>query len=330
MIEMDHPKIPVLVQTELLGLNRSSLYYKPKPESDSDIADKKIVCEIFEKYPFFGYRKLSVYIRAKEGRIINGKRVLRYMNELGICAICPGPNMSRRNFKQAVKPYLLRDVKANHPNHVWGIDITYIKLRRGFMYLVAVIDWYSRFILSWELSDTLEITFVLEVVKNALNNGTPEYWNSDQGSHFTSPQYMKILEDLKISISMDGKGRALDNVFTERFWRSVKYEEVYLNEYETPRDLRRALTEYIRFYNQDRPHQSLDYKTPEDVHNGGYVVKMPRKNKAQKLQIGQKETGNQVCQRTVEASMLPVTMAVRYASRPLFEENGGPQPGRTT
>ena len=202
MIEMDHPKISVVVQADLLGVNRSSLYYEPKPESNSSISDKQLVNEVFEKYPFFGYRKLSAYIRIHVGQIINGKRVLKYMNELGIQAICPGPNMSRRNFKQAVKPYLLGDIEASYINHVWGIDITYIKLRRGFMYLVAVIDWYSRYIVSWKLSDTLEIPFVLEVVKDALQIGTPEYWNSDQGSHFTSPQYLQMLEKLEINISI--------------------------------------------------------------------------------------------------------------------------------
>lgn len=315
MIEMDHPEISVVVQADLLGVNRSSLYYKPRPESDSSISDKQLVNEVFEKYPFFGYRKLSAYIRIHEGPIINGKRVLKYMNELGIQAICPGPNMSRRNFKEAIKPYLLEDIEADHVNHVWGIDITYIKLRRGFMYLVAVIDWYSRYIVSWRLSDTLEIAFVLDVVRDALQTGTPEYWNSDQGSHFTSPQYLQMLEKLEINISMDGKGRALDNIFTERFWRSLKYEEIFLNEYDTPRVLRIAVIEYIRFYNTDRPHQSLNYRTPDEVHNGSYIVKTPKTKTRKRPSDCQTGICELICQTTIE-----VTMAARYASRPLFEE----------
>lgn len=315
MIEADHTEISVVVQADLLGVNRSSLYYKPQPESASKISDKQLVNEIFEKYPFFGYRKLSAYIRIHKGRIINGKRVLKYMNELGIQAICPGPNMSRRNFKQAVKPYLLGDIEADHINHVWGIDITYIKLRRGFMYLVAVIDWYSRYIVSWRLSDTLEITFVLETVKEALQLGTPEYWNSDQGSHFTSPQYLQMLKDLEINISMDGKGRALDNIFTERFWRSLKYEEIFLNEYDTPRILRIAVIEYIRFYNIDRPHQSLNYRTPNEVYNGSYIIKELKVKIRKRPSDCQTGTSEIICQTSTKT-----TMAARYASRPLSEE----------
>jgi len=306
MVEAAHPEISVATQADLLGLNRSSLYYEPEPESDSKVSDKNLVLEIFEKYPFFGYRKLSAYIRKHYGRVINGKRVLKYMNELGIKAVCPGPNMSRRNLKDAIRPYLVGDIEADHANHVWGIDITYIKLRRGFMYLVAVIDWYSRYIMSWRLSDSLEISFVLEVVREALQSGTPEYWNSDQGSHFTSPQYLQMLEKLEINISMDGKGRALDNIFTERFWRSLKYEEIFINEYDTPRILRVAVTEYIRFYNTDRPHQSLNYSTPSEVYYGKYIVK-PLKSPSG-CQTG-------ICQTTPTA-----TMAARYATRPLSEE----------
>jgi len=306
MVEADHSEISVAQQADLLSINRSSLYYKPKPESESDVSDKQLVNEVFEKYPFFGYRKLSAYIQKHYGQIINGKRVLKYMKELGIKAICPGPNMSRRNFREAVKPYLLKDIQVDHANHVWGIDITYIKLKRGFMYLVAVIDWHSRYIISWRLSDSLEISFVLEVVMEALQHGTPEYWNSDQGSHFTSPQYLQMLEKVEINISMDGKGRALDNIFTERFWRSLKYEEIFINEYDTPRILRLAVIEYIHFYNNDRPHQSLGYKTPNEVYNGKYIIK------PQKCPSG--------CQTEICQTTTPLTMAARYASRPLSEE----------
>lgn len=304
MIEKDHPEISISTQAELLGLNRTSLYYKSKSRNESENVDKQMIIEVFEKYPFFGYRKLNVFIRTQKGRVINHKRVLKYMNELGIQAIYPGPNMSKRNFMETAKPYLLRNVKAEHPDHIWSIDITYIKMQQGFMYLVAIIDWYSRYVVAWELSNTLEISFVLEVVKKALKTGIPEYWNSDQGSHFTSSQYINILEELKINVSMDGKGRALDNIFIERFWRSVKYEEIYLNEYETPRQLRQSIVKYINFYNLERPHQSLKYKTPKAIYTGECIVKERNKTKSRKS----------------PSNSWMATTATRYASRQLFEE----------
>ncbi len=165
-----------------------------------------------------------------------------------------------------IYPYLLRHVTASYPNHVWGIDITYIRLRGGWLYLVAVLDWYSRYVVSWELDQTLEMPFVLAAVQRALSQAQPLIWNSDQGSHFTSPQYTQLLLDAGVQISMDGRGRALDNIFTERLWRTIKYEEVYLNEYASPRDARRSLAEYLDFYNHRRLHQALDYQTPAAVY----------------------------------------------------------------
>ena len=190
------------------------------------------------------------------------------MQEMGIAGICPGPNLSRRNQEHQVYPYLLRGLSITAPNHVWGIDITYIRLHRGWMYLVAIIDWYSRYVLSWELDQSLELAFVLAAVRQALAQATPAIMNSDQGSHFTSPAYIDLLRCAGVQISMDGKGRATDNIFTERLWRSLKYEEVYLHEYTSPRAAREGIDKYLNFYNTQRPHQALNYLTPAEVYHG--------------------------------------------------------------
>jgi putative transposase len=226
---------------------------------------KHLIDEIYTAKPFYGSRRLMIELR-KKGFTIARKTVQRYMHEMGIVAVFPGPNLSRRALQHRVYPYLLRNVKAAHPNHIWGIDITYIRLRESWMYLVAIIDWFSRYVLSWELDDTLEMEFVLSAVDRALGIAKPLIWNSDQGSHFTSPLYIDRLKPLGIEISMDGRGRALDNVFTERLWRSVKYEEVYLNEYASPRDALSGISRYLAFYNTERPHQSLAYKTPAQLY----------------------------------------------------------------
>lgn len=189
------------------------------------------------------------------------------MREMGIAGICPGPNLSKRRMEHQVFPYLLRGVTAYYPNHVWGVDITYIRLVRGWIYLVAILDWYSRYVVNWAMDQTLEIDFVLQAVKQALTQTKPKIFNSDQGSHFTSPQYIKLLQDAGTQISMDGKGRAIDNIFTERLWRSLKYEEVYLNEYNSPRQARHRVGDYLEFYNYHRPHLALDYRTPAEVYN---------------------------------------------------------------
>jgi putative transposase len=185
---------------------------------------------------------------------------------MGIFAIVPGPHTSQPAPEHQIYPYLLRNVTAEHPNHIWGIDITYIRLAHGWLYLTVVLDWYSRYILSWALSQTLELDFVLSAVDNALLQATPEIWNSDQGSHFTSPKYLERLQNAHIQISMDGRGRARDNIFTERLWRTIKYEEVYLHEYVSPKAAYRQLAIYICFYNFERPHQALDYLTPAQIY----------------------------------------------------------------
>ncbi len=188
------------------------------------------------------------------------------MREMGIAGIAPGPNTSKPAPHHKIYPYLLRNVAASYPNNVWGIDITYIRLHGGWMYLVAVIDWFSRFVVAWQVDQTLELPFVLNAVDRALAQATPMIWNSDQGSHFTSPQYLERLLAAGVQISMDGRGRAADNIFTERLWRSVKYEEVYLNDYASPREARLGLSRYFHFYNFERPHQALDYRTPVAVY----------------------------------------------------------------
>jgi len=266
MIDRDNDRLSVARQAQLLEINRSSLYYKPVAPESADEALKRRILEIYLAHPHYGSRSIASTLR-REGQRVNRKRTRRLMRELGIQGICPGPNLSRRNHKEGVFPYLLRDVQAERPDHVWAIDITYIRLGQGFVYLTAVIDLYSRYIIGWDISTTLEIGFVLGVVRRALVDKRPEIWNSDQGSHFTSPQYVDLLREAGVSISMDGKNRALDNVFIERFWRSVKWECVYLQEFHSPREARIGIAEYIRFYNEERPHQSLNDQTPAEVYH---------------------------------------------------------------
>ena len=235
---------------------------------------KHIIDGIYTSYPFYGSRRITAVLR-REGVEINRKRVQRYMIQMGIEAIYPGPNLSKRSLASKVYPYLLREVVIERINQIWGIDITYIRLDSGWMYLVAVIDWHSRYVISWELEQSLEMDFVIRAVNNSLCVGIPEIFNSDQGSHFTSPQYIDLLLEQNIRISMDGKKRALDNIFTERFWRSLKYEEVYLHNYSSPREARKGITKYIEFYNEERLHQSLGYLTPGEVYRGGAGVRLP-------------------------------------------------------
>jgi len=189
------------------------------------------------------------------------------MREMGIAGICPGPNLSKRAAQHHIYPYLLRDVTAQAPNQIWGCDITYVRLRGSWMYLVAILDWFSRYVVSWALDDRLELPFVLDAVTQALRIATPQIWNTDQGSQFTSPQLTGQLEAAGVRISMDGKGRAYDNIFTERLWRSLKYEEIYLADYGSPREARVGIGQYFQFYNTERPHQALDYRRPADLYH---------------------------------------------------------------
>jgi putative transposase len=268
LVEREAAELPLSTQCELFSLNRSSVYYQPAPVSPEEVALKHAIDEIYTAYPFYGSRRITEHLRQYRQLTVTRETVQRYMREMGLAGICPGPNLSQRNAAHKVYPYLLRHVAAGHPNHVWGIDITYIRLRGGWLYLVAVLDWYARYVISWELDQTLAMPFVLAAVQRALRQAQPVIWNSDQGSHFTSPQYTQLLLDAGVQISMDGRGRALDNIFTERLWRTIKYEEVYLHEYASPRDARRSLTAYLDFYNYQRLHQALDYQTPAAVYYG--------------------------------------------------------------
>lgn len=271
LIEREHDELPLTQQAELLSISRSSLYYQPRQPSAEEITIKHRIDEIYTQYPFYGSRKIEKQLR-REGVVINRKTVQRHMREMGIVAIYPGPNLSRRQHKAHVFPYLLRNLTICAPNHVWGIDITYIRLQKGWMYLVAVLDWFSRYVLSWELEHTLEMPFVIEACKRALSVATPIIWNSDQGSHFTSPQYQQLLREAHVQMSMDSKGRALDNIFTERLWRTVKYEEVYLHDYISPKEARQQLNAYFEFYNHKRLHQALDYRTPAEVYSASTPI----------------------------------------------------------
>lgn len=264
MLEKDHPEIPLKLQAELLEISYSSLFYEPVPPSPRELAIKRRIDEIYTAWPFYGSRKIAFLLRPEFG--VSRPTVQAYMREMGLSAVVPGPNTSNPAPEHQTYPYLLRHVTAERPNHIWGIDITYIPLAHGWLYLTAVLDWYSRYVISWTLSQTLEMDFVLSAVDNALLQAKPEIWNSDQGGHFTSPKYLQRLQHEEIKISMDGRGRARDNIFTERLWRTIKYEEVYLHEYASPKEAYRQLANYIRFYNFERPHQALEYLTPAHVY----------------------------------------------------------------
>lgn len=269
MIEKSDKKLSVVKQAELLSINRTSLYYKPVPTRDEEYLVKRIIDEVYTVHPDFGYRRMTTILIRDYDITINRKRTRRYMRDMGIHGFCPGPNLSKRLRGKYVYPYLLRGLNVDHPKQVWSVDITYCRMKRGFMYLVAIIDWYSRYIVGFALSNTLERTFIIEAIKKAIKqHGTPEIINCDQGSQFTSDDYINLLKNNNIKISMDGKGRALDNQRIERFFRSFKWEKLYLNEYETGHQLRQMTQEYIKYYNNSRPHQSLDYRTPAEYYNG--------------------------------------------------------------
>lgn len=262
-------------QAGLLGVSRGSYYYQPV-FNEAEEARLKLhlnaVDEIYTKYPFYGARRIRIELERSHDIDIGRDRVRNLMKLLGLEAIYPKPNTSKPAPNHIVYPYLLRGIKASYPNHIWGTDITYIRTADGFVYLVAFIDWYSRYVISWQLSDSLDNAFVVSALEDALSFmadcsfGTPCICNSDQGSHFTSQAYTNILEQVGIQISMDGRGRALDNIFTERLWRTVKYENVYLQSYQNFNDAQIGLMDYFKFYNHTRAHQSLDYRTPASVY----------------------------------------------------------------
>ena len=281
LIDWDSPELTVKTQAALLGLSRTSLYYQPKPVSAEELAIKRRIDEIYTAWPFYGSPRITAQMN-REGWRVNHKRIERYLRQMGLAAIGPRPNLSKRKAAEGVWPYLLRDIEIlrlcsgrdrikacpERSRRVFGIDITYVRLCHSWMYLVAILDWYSRYVVAWELDETLELSFVLCAVDRALACAPPDIVNSDQGSHFTSPHYTARVLAAGARISMDGRGRVFDNIFTERLWRTVKYEEVYLHDYESPRQARASLTHYFDFYNHQRLHQALDYRTPAEVYFG--------------------------------------------------------------
>lgn len=258
-------------QCTLAGVSRASVYARQKPKlvTEDDEMLKRLIDEEYTRHPFYGSRKMVVYL-ARCGHTVNRKRAQRLMRTLSLQGMAPGPNTSRAHPQHKVYPYLLRGVAVERPNQVWSTDITYIRLARGFAYLVAVIDWYSRKVLSWRISNSMEAVFCVDCLEDALRlHGTPEVFNSDQGSQFTSEAFTGVLKREGITISMDGRGRAFDNIFVERLWRSVKHEDVYLNGYAAMGELLAGLSKYFVFYNGERPHQALQNQTPDGVHQSG-------------------------------------------------------------
>jgi len=265
MIDRSH-KLSVSRQARILGISRGSVYYLPQPASVVDLALMRRIDELHLDYPFAGSRMLQGLLNA-EGHDVGRLHVRTLMRKMGIEAIYRRPNTSKPAPGHKVYPYLLKNLAITRPNQVWAMDISYIPMARGFVYLCAVVDWFSRRVLSWKLSITLETAFCIEAVEEALSRyGKPEIFNTDQGSQFTSLDFIKLLKDAEISISMDGKGAWRDNVFVERLWRSIKYEEVYLHAYRTVSDARLGIGRYLAFYNSRRPHSSLDRKTPDQVY----------------------------------------------------------------
>jgi putative transposase len=256
-------EVSIRRQCEMLGLSRSGVYYEPEPTDPEDLALMRRIDELHLKWPFYGSRKMAEALKA-EGHLVNRKHVQRLMRQMSLEALAPKPSTSKPAPEHAAYPYLLRGLVISRVNQVWAADITYIPLERGFAYLIAIIDWYSRYVLSWRLSNTLDTGFCVEALQEALNRfGKPEIFNTDQGAQFTSEDFTGVLRAQSIRISMDGKGRCLDNVFIERLWRSLKYEEVYLYVYKDMREGRLGIGRYFAFYNHERPHQALGYQTPE-------------------------------------------------------------------
>jgi putative transposase len=265
LINPYHPNISIQHQCELLGLIRSSYYYRPKPESDLNLKLMQLIDKRYTRTPFYGVPRMTDWLRI-QGYRVNHKRIERLMRLMGLEAIHPKPRLSKPSKEHKIYPYLLRGAQIDRPDQVWSADITYIPLPRGFIYLVAVMDWFSRYVLSWAISNTLETAFCLEALNAALTISKPEIFNTDQGCQFTSLEFTGCLKAHEIKISMDGRGRVFDNIFIERLWRTVKYEDVYLNHYPDIKETRTGLRNYFNFYNVERPHSSLGNRTPHEVY----------------------------------------------------------------
>jgi len=264
LLEKDHSQLPLTKQCKLLEIPRSTAYYQAVI-SEEDLMLMHKIDEVFTKRPFYGKRRMSVTLK-NLGHNIGVKRTCTLMRRMGLIPFYPKPRTSIANAEHKIYPYLLRNVQVKNSNHVWSADITYIRLAQGFVYLVAVMDWFSRYVISWKLSLTLEKDFCMEALDEALKVNVPDIFNSDQGCQFTSHEFINILKEKDIQISMDGKGRCLDNIFVERLWRSVKYEEVYLKNYSSPLEAQQGLKEYFDFYNYERPHQSLNNTPPANTY----------------------------------------------------------------
>jgi putative transposase len=262
----DHRELSVVRQCQLLGLARSSFYYQPQAPSDEALTLLRLLDQQYLETPFYGSRRMTVILR-QQGYLVNRKRVQRLMRQLGIEALYPKPRLSQAHPEHQVYPYLLRDLDVTQPNQVWCTDITYLPVLKGHFYLVAMMDWYSRKVLSWQISNTLEVTFCVVALQEAIAHyGTPEIFNSDQGSQFTSNSFTACLKGAGVQISMDGRGRCYDNIFIERLWRSLKYELIYLMAFADGIHLNQEVRKWFEWYNQKRPHQALDYRTPEVVY----------------------------------------------------------------
>lgn len=267
MIDREHSEIPIYRQCELLEISRSGYYYKGTGESLLNQHLMNLIDEQYTKTPFYGVEKMTAWLK-RQSYPVNGKRIRRLMRKMGLEAVYPGPRLSVSNKKHKKYPYLLRDLTINRPNQVWCTDITYIRMQHGFIYLTAIMDWYSRYVLAWELSNTMDNSFCIEALERALSIAGPEIFNMDQGSQFTSIDFTGILEANSIRISMDGRGRVFDNIFIERLWRTVKYEEVYTHSYESIAEAKSSLRRYFHFYNTERLHMSLGYRTPHEMYFG--------------------------------------------------------------
>lgn len=260
-----HLDIPVWRQCRLLGLSKASYYYRPREMDTLNETLMRLLDEQYTKTPFYGVPKMTEWLR-RQGYWVNRKRIRRLMRLMGLEAVYPKPRLSKPAKDHKKYPYLLKDIIIEHPDQVWSTDITFIRLKSGFIYLVAIMDWHSRYVLSWEISTTLDKEFCIRALEKALGFSNPEIFNSDQGSQFTSLEFTGLLERTGIAISMDGRGRAMDNIFVERLWRTVKCEEVYLKSYETVAEARESLARYFHFYNTERLHESLGYRTPREAY----------------------------------------------------------------
>ncbi len=288
--------LSITKQCALSGVCRASIYTRKAQQANTeDLALCRLIDAEYTRHPFYGSRRMVVFLRT-QGYLVNRKRVQRLMRQMGLAGMAPGPNTSIRHPTHAVYPYLLRGIEIVRPNQVWSIDITYVRLAKGFAYLTAIIDWYSRRVLSWRINNSMEAAFCVDCLEDALSlYGKPEIFNSDQGSQFTSDAFTGVLKRENIAISMDGRGRALDNIFVERLWRNVKYEDIYLKDYSTLTELTMGLAQYFAYYNAERPHQALDYQTPDKVYanaqGGGASIPDYFKDSREDKKPGLKKTG---------------------------------------